>query len=225
MAGNARDKLSTRSLAMRRGGSPHTASEAPGRARRDGDESAFLAWWRSDAQAAETRAAALAAFRKRKCAKLGDACCAACAALYSAEQHEAAAAEAAANALTPDALSAWRDTFRTAAAAADPEAAGICGPWESKNRSRAGKERACGLWTSLELSPGALAAHAELPGDAASEPLLEWPSVEAFTDALDRYLKDRLLCKVRPRNGSGLTLRSRLGPLLFLTTFCSRTAA
>ena len=184
---------------MRRGGSPRRDGDES-RPRRAGDESAFRAWWSAapvDAQAAEARAAALAAFRKRKCAKLGDACCSACAALDGAQQHEALVADAAANAQTPDALFRWRDSLRSETAASAPADAGICGMADGHaldKRSRAGKERACGLW-SLELSSATLAAHAGV--NAGSEPLLEWPSVEEFTDALDRYLKDRLLCKVR----------------------------
>ena len=167
---------------------PRAVASSPAR-----DDAAFREWLSQctaaapDAPAKACIEPALAAFAKRKGAKLE--LCAACAAYDSAELHATLAGQVA-DAARRGALSTWRD-----AAPPGSAQAGICGAADAK-RSRthsAGRARACALW-SATAAGAELEAHAAQHSSGAE--LLQWSSLAAFSESLDTYLSDRLLCKV-----------------------------
>jgi hypothetical protein len=100
-------------------------------------------------------------------------------------------------AASPEALAAWRAAHAAPPADLRARAEELCGGvggWQKPCKLGDGG-RSCGLWAPSALQPDALAAFAHASTDAS---LLEW-RVTDFTAALDAYLSDRLLCKVRAR--------------------------
>jgi hypothetical protein len=182
-------------------GAPHLGGASASHASLGSDARDFAAWWR--ALSASERRSVLAGFSRRpRAARPTPGACASCAECFAsaaaaARQPPPTEEALQAMAASPEALAAWR-----AAHAAPPDdlrarAEELCGGgggWVKPCKLGEGG-RSCGLWAPSALQPDALAAFAHASTDAS---LLEW-RVTDFTAALDAYLSDRLLCKVRAR--------------------------